>query len=416
MKVRELTLTNFRAFGTEQTFTLSDRMTVIAGVNGRGKTAMLDALATLLSRLLVSLDLINNYRLLWPTDIHGETESASLQMKVDCAKHPVTFRLDYQRDSRRVKSTRLPPALKKAIRNGYGDPTRPDDQAPLAVYYTTDRAGYRLPRTLPRSVPESDQRLAGDRALLNRMVDYRDFMWRFRYWSREKAHARTVKALTRALSGFLGGISDVQVEESPLRLSVRKDGHRLAIDQLSDGERSFLAIVSDLVRRLSLANPELDDPLRGAGVVLIDELELHLHPTWQRSVVTSLRKTFPNIQFVATTHSAFIVQSLKPGELINLDPEEFESEYSDKSIEDIAEHVMGVPTPQKSERYLQMVSVAEEYLRKSRAARPTSVQQAESLRAELDKLIEPYSDDPAYVALLRLEREKAIGDAANATG
>src|SRR5207244_596619 len=104
----------------------------------------------------------------------------------------------------------------------------------------------------------------------------------------------------------------------------------------------------------------LANPLHGAGVVLIDELELHLHPRWQREVSQKLRGTFPNVQFIATTHSPFVIQSLRPGELINLDPEEF-GEYADKSIEDIAENVMGVEVPQRSERYSQMMNAAQEY-------------------------------------------------------
>ncbi len=408
MRVREVTISNFRAFGGDHTFALSERVTVIAGVNGRGKTALLDAIATLLSRLLVSLDLVDNYRLLWPADVNRDAEEAKLTMRASCAGTNVDFSVRYQRLRRRVKTSPLAPAVKKAIRNGYGDPSRADDQAPLAVYYTTDRAGFRLPRTLPTKLPDG-QRLAGARALINRMVDYRDFMARYRYWLSEPKHARTVKAFNHALAVFLGDFDDVEIDESPLRLSVRKSGYRLGLDQLSDGERSFLAIVSDLVRRLALANPELKNPLLGAGVVLIDELELHLHPTWQRSVADKLRATFPNIQFIATTHSPFVLQSLKAGELINLDPDEFGAEYAGKSVEDIAEQVMGVRVPQKSERFLAMVKTAEEYLRRARSAAPTSNAAADALRTDLDKLIEPYSDDPAYVALLRLEREKALG-------
>jgi len=142
--------------------------------------------------------------------------------------------------------------------------------------------------------------------------------------------------------------------------------------------------------------------------VLIDELELHLHPRWQREVVEKLRASFPHIQFIATTHSPFVIQSLRPGELINLDPDEF-GEYSDKSIEDIAETVMGVDVPQKSERYQRMMSAAEEYFWLLREA---SSQSAEALRAaeqRLNELAAPFSDDPAFQALLKLERETQSG-------
>ncbi len=70
----------------------------------------------------------------------------------------------------------------------------------------------------------------------------------------------------------------------------------------------MLALVLDLTRRLAQANPTLTDPAAEAeAVVLIDELELHLHPTWQRRIVRNLSETFPKCQFIATTHSPQIV-------------------------------------------------------------------------------------------------------------
>jgi predicted ATP-binding protein involved in virulence len=213
----------------------------------------------------------------------------------------------------------------------------------------------------------------------------------------------------------LGEFTDLRVEEEPLRLLVNKNGVSLDLSQLSDGERSFLAIVCDLGKRLALANPELDDPLQGAGVVLIDELELHLHPRWQREVVEKLRSTFPHIQFIATTHSPFVIQSLMPGELISLDPDESElsAEYADKSIEDIAENVMGVDLPQKSQRYQQMMEAAEEYFRLLRE--PMSDDAAIKMAEQrLNELSLPFSDDPAFQALLKLERETQRGS--NAAG
>lgn len=236
------------------------------------------------------------------------------------------------------------------------------------------------------------------------MVDYRDFMARYRVWTRQQ-NSTVLAAFNQVLGTFLAGFADVAVVEQPLRLTVSKSGARLSLQQLSDGERSFIAMLGDLVRRLSLANPELANPLEGYGIVLIDELELHLHPRWQREVVEKLRGCFPNIQFIATTHSPFVIQSLRPGELITLDPEEF-GEYADRSVEDIAEHVMGVEVPQKSERYLEMMKAAEEYYRLLRGA-PDQAQEAE---ARLAELAVRFSDDPAYLALLKLERAARKGD------
>ena len=86
----------------------------------------------------------------------------------------------------------------------------------------------------------------------------------------------------------------------------------LPVRWLSDGERGVLAMVLDLTRRLAQANPEMDDPAAEAeAVVLIDEIELHLHPAWQRRIVGNLTKTFPNCQFIATTHSPQVIGEIE---------------------------------------------------------------------------------------------------------
>src|SRR6185437_3172472 len=118
-------------------------------------------------------------------------------------------------------------------------------------------------------------------------------------------------------------------------------------------------------------------------------------------------------QFIATTHSPFVIQSLRAGELINLDPEEF-GEYADKSIEDIAENVMGVDVPQKSERYRQMMDAAEAYFRLLRES-GASAGDVDAAEQRLNELAAPFSDDPAFQALLKLERETQLGSGGDAT-
>lgn len=424
MRIRELTLRNFRVFGDPPPFRFADRFTVVAGINGRGKTALLDGLALLSSRFLPLVSPARSgYRTMSPSELHMDAAAAELSMKVNCARIPLEYKLTYTREGRRLTPSKLPASVKREVRNAYGDPSRADDAAPLAVYYTTDRAGYRLPKKLPTEVPRG-QAAAYAGALFNRTVNFRDFMARYRSAKVLDAEARqadphflgdrAVAAISEALTAFLGGFSNLRVETDPLRLLVDKEGEPRDLSQLSDGERSFLALVCDLGRRLALANPMLDNPLQGAGVVFIDELELHLHPKWQREVSEKLRATFPNIQFIATTHSPFVIQSLRPGELINLDPEEF-AEYADKSIEDIAEDVMGVELPQKSERYRQMMEAAEAYFRLLREPQPEAAAMDASER-RLNELAAPFSDDPAFQALLKLERETQRGGGDDAAG
>jgi predicted ATP-binding protein involved in virulence len=424
MRIRELTLENYRAFGERRSFPFSSSFTAIAGINGRGKTSLLDGLALLASRILPHISPARSgYRSVGPLDLHDGHGPMALSMKITCGTIPIDFAVKLEEGAKAPTVTKLSSAVKWAARNVYGDPNRADDAAPLVVYFTTDRAGYRLPKKLPTEVPRG-QAAAYAGALFNRTVNFRDFMARYHSaiaLQEEETRSnpnylgdRAVSVISEALSTFLGGFRNLRVQQSPLRLLVDKGGQSFDLSQLSDGERSFLALICDLGRRLALANPEISNPLHGAGVVLIDELELHLHPKWQREVRDKLLVTFPNVQFVTTTHSPFIIQSMKPGELINLDPEEF-AEYSDKSIEDISENVMGVDLPQKSKRYTDMMTAAEEYFTLVRQPNPNRTLLA-AAESRLNELSAPFGDDPAFQALLKLERESKVrgsGDASS---
>lgn len=91
---------------------------------------------------------------------------------------------------------------------------------------------------------------------------------------------------------------------------VDKAGEVFAFNQLSEGERSLLAMVADIARRLAIANVG-PDPLAGAGIVMIDEIELHLHPKWQAEVLDRLLGVFPSLQFIVTTHSPLVLTDVK---------------------------------------------------------------------------------------------------------
>jgi predicted ATP-binding protein involved in virulence len=414
MRIRELHLKNYRPF-KEAKIGFSDQFTVIAGINGKGKTAILEALALLISRLLPQISPAKGgYRSFSTADIHADEGRTLLTLKANCAGIPLEFSGSFSRHSRRQKFPTLSTQVQRSIRTAYGnDTTRSGDAAPIAVYYTTDRAGFSQPRTL--GTAPTNQASAYHRALVKKKVDFKDFMLWYRvFLSNLKTKPpnwtlkdeRTIRMIDRVLAAFLGDFNELRVEENPPRLIVNKAGIPLDLGQISDGERSFLAMITDLCKRLCRANPQID-PLTGEGVVIIDELELHLHPSWQRQVIEKLRGTFPKIQFIATTHSPFVIQSLKPGELINLDPEEFPSEYADKSIEDISETVMGVEVPQKSERFVKMMDAAEQYFKLLRNPAARSLQQAEQTKQTLNELVAPFSDDPAFQAFLKVEREAA---------
>ena len=92
-------------------------------------------------------------------------------------------------------------------------------------------------------------------------------------------------------------------------LLVQKSGNEFSFDQLSSGEKSIIIMVSEIARRLSMTNEP--EPLKGTGIVLIDEIDQHLHPKWQRNIMTALMTTFPNIQFIVTSHSPQVLSGVK---------------------------------------------------------------------------------------------------------
>ena len=178
------------------------------------------------------------------------------------------------------------------------------------------------------------------------------------------------------------------------------DGTIIDFAALSDGYRNVIKIVTDIATKMCILNPYLqgDTLKKTPGVVVIDELDLSLHPTWQRRIVRILKELFPKVQFICATHSPFIVQSLENGELIVLDGE-LDEEYSGQSIEDISEDIMQVPVVQYSEKKLKMYEVAEKYFHALKKC--TSEEELGKLKEELDYWSSIYSDNPAYSALMK---------------
>lgn len=137
-----------------------------------------------------------------------------------------------------------------------------------------------------------------------------------------------LKAVKTAILSMLDGCSNLRVARKPrLQMKIDKGNISLNVSQMSDGEKCTMALLGDLARRLTLANPTLENPLLGKGIVLIDEIELHMHPSWQRKILSTLKNTFPNVQFIVTTHSPIILSE------VNEDYSLFFMEQGSDSIE-----------------------------------------------------------------------------------
>src|SRR5690606_8031953 len=174
---------------------------------------------------------------------------------------------------------------------------------------------------------------------------------------------------------------------------------RLPHSLMSDGVKRMLGIVTDIAYRCVVLNGFLGNNAvkESRGLVMIDELDLHLHPTWQKQVVGDLKRAFPKIQFVATTHSPFIVQSLKSDELINLDKLS-DVEPLDLSLEEVAEEIMGVDDSFANEN-TKMESISSDYLYTLSELKKGD----KSKETKLDEL-EAKISDPSIRAFLKMKR------------
>jgi len=233
---------------------------------------------------------------------------------------------------------------------------------PLVIYYPVNRAVIDMPLEISE-VSSFKQVDAYNQALTGGRIDFKIFFEWFR--NREDLENerrrdnpdhrdKQLEAVRQAISSLIPEFSNLQVERSPLQMTLRKKSEKLIVNQLSDGEKCLLAMVGDLARRLAIANPGLTEPLEGEGVVLIDEIELHLHPKWQREIIPALTRTFPNCQFIVTTHSPQVISQVKPEGIYILEktdegvvakrPESSFGRDSNRILEDL----MGVPArPQK---------------------------------------------------------------------
>ena len=187
---------------------------------------------------------------------------------------------------------------------------------------------------------------------------------------------------------------------------------------LSAGQRMMVALVADIAIKMVTQNAFLvpreqrvDDgaPLsvvlqKTPGLVLIDEVEVHLHPKWQRRVVDDLKKTFPLVQFVCTSHSPFIIQSLEPGELRAIDKGGTpKAEYTNRPIEDIAEEIQEIETPQRSVRAQEISRATEEYFALLQEEGKEESEALNAAEVAYRRAAERYSANPGLDAILKLK-------------
>jgi predicted ATP-binding protein involved in virulence len=401
MKLTKIEITNFRCFES-LALTLQPDINVVVGINGAGKTTILDSIATSLYDVVAANGGGGKRQRGWqkanlqPSDIHITPGSASasvgrkefVQFKAaakdfyelpgfpnktptgdpaflewtDYIKYlpPAGFSYDTSQSERLSPVYQYFAAIWQEIRKS-------DAAAlialPVVAYYRASRRLTEMPKMGNVFELEVSREGAFHQALdagANFQAMCQWFYLQENAELREKMQIRhdpnfqfpELKAAREALLRTLEGVSRVYFDENPPSLKVafarpNQTSETMELSQLSDGYRNLLALVLDFARRLAQAHPNWPNPLEAPGILLIDEVELHLHPKWQQAVVPNLHAVFPNTQIIVTTHSPYVVSTVESrcvhiAERASVHPCPAPT-YGAKVFDVVAE-VMGVPS------------------------------------------------------------------------
>ena len=322
MKINNLKVDNFRLFD-DMKLQLNGKNTVIFGVNGTGKTSILKSInllyANIINQIVNRKELKQNLNIELDDIKYGKTQT-KLEADFFIENQLISYnRTMIRKSGKRSQDLESLKILASIFQDKYMSDEK-QENIPIFVNYGTNRLVLDIPIRI-RTKHQFDIYAAFDKAIENR-IDFRTFFEWFRnqedYENECKVQNADLQFTDKALDSvkkamlvMLDGCTNLRVARKPrLEMKVDKNGVGLNVSQLSDGEKCTMALFGDLARRLTIANPNLDNPLLGEGVVLIDEIELHMHPFWQRNVVGKLRETFPNIQFIITTHSPIVLSEI----------------------------------------------------------------------------------------------------------
>lgn len=335
MQLKSLRLSQVRGF-EQADFEFRPGMNLIVGINGAGKSTVLDVLRIMLSQVLPKISVSNSKQIPFDlSDIRKDQTKLSAELEFITANVPFRLVSEYalRSDERSVpKYTFSIFPENKIIQRS----VQASSEQPLVVFFSPIRS-HPVMKISRRSSSAGGQAFSFANSLSHRELRIREFIDWFRAQSElgkdeseKTVFDRNLDLFNQVVRRFLDNCSNLRVEVEKLpekrdkdgnvveqkpipQMLIDKNGTALDIRQLSDGERGMLSLVLDLARRLYYANPNSSDPLQeGEAVVLIDELDLHLHPGWQRDVVQKLTSTFPKCQFIATTHSPQILGEVSP--------------------------------------------------------------------------------------------------------
>ena len=416
MKLERVEIENYRAI-EKLDLPLDRTLTVLHGDNCYGKTSVLSAIAAGLGSIPMLLPEVSGIGFR-KTDRRGQRPLRVMLRTCDG--------IEWERrvlwEQNKTKRWMLKEAMEEIVvadREG----TKPLD-LPIVAFYDTDRAVLDAPPQ-HRNFKMEFLRYAALEGALTPRANFREFFKWFYVMEnkelREKKERRDLDyrlkdldAVREAIKHMAPGVSDPRIKSPSLRFVVSLESEvgkpeELSLDQLSGGYRIVLALAADLARRMAQGNPHLDDPLESEAVVLIDEVDLHLHPKWQQRILVDLRRTFPNTQFIVSTHSPQVLTTVRPEQVVDLHRKNARIVAGRSSAPifgaeagSVLEAVMGVQERPAAE-HNEFVKKLDEYMRLVDDGLGRS-KKARALRNALERLS---ARDPAlYEADMEMERQE----------
>ncbi|MBP5540020.1 MAG: AAA family ATPase [Bacteroidales bacterium] len=355
MRLEQLILKNLRLFGDEEqtiNFSADKNITVFLGDNGAGKTTILHGCTVVLSNLFTAFPDIS-YKAFTDTDVRAisNTQRADfIHLGLGIVNANNTIQVDQYKKGNSNDTPKSNLIQLKEYANLLKERIDANEcvAVPILAYYGTER-GQINPPERRRDFNKIFPRWDAFKDSLEPATNFKRFFtwfernedeerrekearrdWHYRSYVLEAVRNALNKlderyyrprVLISPLRFVMDDISELEPDErnqyrSIFSTSMPPAGFEgvkeVRIEQMSDGYRIMIAMIADIAARMAEANPSpecsgLDDPLNTPGIVFIDEIDLHLHPMWQRKVLRQLHTIFPNVQFIVTTHSPNVV-------------------------------------------------------------------------------------------------------------
>lgn len=343
MRIRQLRIKNFRRF-EDVKFDFMPDFNLLVGINGSGKTSLLKAVISVLATPILGTSAASN----WP---HVDDDNARLALletggRVRFEKcYPLWLEADGDvfGKSREWWVSKDGPAsqvgFEHTIYTAIADESAKIAQTgvgalPVVAFYSAARNWKSTNVTPDQAVQSQESRFDAYRSWSDASLDMKGLETWIIGKSLERLQSIAEKPsvpdegqpdelalVNSAIAEALPGARGLRFDMKYRRLVLDWDKAPLVpFDTLSDGQRGVCALIADIARRMCLLNPHLGESVltRSPGIVVIDELDVHLHPAWQRRICGVLRSVFPSVQFIAASHSPQIIGELEPESVLLL--------------------------------------------------------------------------------------------------